>query len=96
MMNNEGLYPCQKLTTREDYEVDKPVFKTVTDYAEEICAVLNDPIGTAGMMIGRVKGTHPEEVQGEPKAGCTMALLQQTLEKAQKLRQLLYELNECV
>lgn len=97
-MNNEKLYPCQKMTTRDAYEVDKPEQKTLTDYAEEICAVLDDPIGVAEGVIGRVKGARsiPVEEQSANKACGTLDLLRQTLEKAQKLRQLLYELNGCV
>lgn len=92
-----GLYPCQRTTTRAAYEVDcEPVRKTVTDYAEEICAVLNDPLGTAEGIIGRVKGVIPKEGQGQEGQDTTLDLLQRTLEKAQKLRQLLNELNGCV
>ena len=95
-MGENELYPCQKLTTRDAYEVDKPVHKTVTDYAEEICAVLDDPLCVAEKVIERVKGSASEEGREMDDQGNTLALMQKALEKAQKLRQRLWELNGCV
>lgn len=90
-----GHFPCEKVIQRMEYEVDSsPVVKTVKDYAEEICAVLDDPIMTAEGLGRFVNGACAEEGEAHEKPTDLLDMLQLTLNKAKYLREQLWHLQK--
>ena len=83
-----------KIADRAGYAVEPVAAKTVRDYAEETCAVLDDPIAAAATVNGFVSGKTEVEGEEHKKPDGLLDMLQLTLNKAKHLREQLWHLQK--
>lgn len=83
-----------KIADRAGYAVEPAVAKTVRDYAEEICTVLDDPIAAAAAVNGFVSGETEIEGEEHKKPDSLLDMLHLTLNKAKHLREQLWHLQK--
>ena len=83
-----------KIADRAGYAVEPVAAKTVRDYAEETCAVLDDPIEAAAAVNRFVSGETEIDAVEHKEPDSLLDMLQLTLNKAKHLREQLWHLQK--